>query len=220
MWSISKCDFKSLNCIYIIYILFYITQCHFMTHNTNLRNCNFISHNCDFISHSYFKLYPIISWKCFHQPQRQYSPLRGSWWAGHHLDSTCWGPTCPAGPFPAGERGAVHSGRQGGTGDGTFQTQTRASVPACVRGGWGEWWAGCCSLRPQDCALGRTAGKNRDRRLRDPSEHRLHKCGCMTKPSFFKRFLNIYDIYDWLVISDDEDNAFFSSIIRGKYNII
>ncbi len=86
---------------------------------------------------SYFKLYPVISWKCFHQPQRQYSPLRGSWWAGHHLDPTCWGPTCLAGPFPAGERGAVHSGRQGGTGDGTFRTQTRASVPACVRGGWG-----------------------------------------------------------------------------------
>lgn len=94
--------------------------------------------------------------------EHKYSPLRGSWWADHHLDPTCWEPTCRAGPFLAGERGAVHSGRQGGKGDGMFRTQTQASVPACVRGGWGEWLAGCWSLHPQDWALGRTAGMNRD----------------------------------------------------------
>lgn len=85
------------------------------------------------------------------------SPQTGCWTSGCHFGSTALhpGPSCP---FPAGGRGAGHSGSERGPAGGRSQTPTLVGGgAACVLGWWEVWWVECWSLHPPNWALGRTA---------------------------------------------------------------
>lgn len=85
------------------------------------------------------------------------SPQTGCWTLDRHFGSTALHPD-PSCPFPAGGRGAGHSGSERGPVGGRSQTPTLVGGgAACVLGWWEVWWGEYWSLHPPNWALGRTA---------------------------------------------------------------